>query len=63
MKTRYVAINPKNGLHLRAATKKETTAYLSQRSRSTAFRQPVQVGTVLIDEYPAPGVWFGGAGF
>jgi hypothetical protein len=60
MKT--VAINPTTGLHLRTATEAEQAAYLSQPG-IPAFRKPVRVGNVLVDEDTGPGVWFGGAGF
>lgn len=63
MTTRYVVINPANGLHVRKATETEVTAYLAQAVRSPAFRKPVLVDSVLVDAYQGPGLWFGGAGF
>jgi hypothetical protein len=60
--TNCVAIDPATGLHLRSATDEERAAYLGQGAHP-AFRRPVRVGAVLVDEDSGPGVWFGGAGF
>lgn len=59
---KFVAIDPTNGLHLRAATDAERNAYLAQPGLA-AFRKSIRVGDVLIDEDTGPGLWFGGAGF
>lgn len=58
-----VALDPTTGLHLRPATEAEQAAYMNQPCRHTAFRRPVKVGDVLIDQDTGPGLWFGGAGF
>lgn len=66
-RTRYVAIDPRTGLHLREATAAERRAYEAQRiahpSGHPSFRRPIRRGDVLIDEDAGPGVWYGGAGF
>lgn len=62
MNSEHVAIDPRTGLHLRAATDGERAAYEAQPGH-VAFRRPVRVGDVLIHEYTGPGIWFGGAGF
>jgi hypothetical protein len=59
---RFVAVDPKTGLHLREATKAERAKYLQQPG-PRAFRKPVRVGKVLVDEDTGPGAWHGGAGF
>lgn len=61
--TTFIAIDPKTGLHLRAATDMERDAYLAQPARGPAFRKAFRVGDILVDEYSGPGQWFGGAGF
>lgn len=61
--SKMMAIDPSTGLHVRAATTEEIAAYLVQPVRHPAFRKPVRVGDVLVDEYTGPGIWFGGAGF
>lgn len=61
--SKFVAIDPRTGLHLRAATSEETAAYLAQPVRHACFRKAVNVGDVLVDEDMGPGIWFGGAGF
>ena len=61
--SKMVAVDPSTGLHLRDATATESAAYLAQACRHPAFRKPVRVGSVLVDEYTGPGIWFGGAGF
>lgn len=65
--TKMVAIDPSTGLHLRDATDDERAAFENQTiahpSGLWAFRQPVRVGDVLVDEDTGPGIWFGGAGF
>lgn len=62
MMSKFVAIDPSSGLHLRGATDEERATYLAQPGKA-AFRRPVRVGAVLVDEYTGPGAWFGGAGF
>lgn len=59
---KFVAIDPSTCLHLRAATDVERAAYLAQPGHA-AFRRPVRVEAVLVDEDTGPGVWYGGAGF
>lgn len=59
----YVAIDPRTGLHLRAATDAERDAYLAQPCRCAAFRRPIKVGDVLVDEDTGPGISHAGAGF
>lgn len=60
---KFTAIDPVTRLALRPATEPEARAYLEQECRHPAFRKPVQVGEVLVDEDTGPGIWFGGAGF
>lgn len=57
-----VAVDPRTGLHLRPATELESAAYFG-RPLLAAWRDPVRVGEVLVDEDTGPGIWFGGAGF
>lgn len=59
---KLVAVDPVTGLHVRNATTDEAAAYLAQPV-AKAFRKPVRVGAVLVDEDTGPGIWFGGAGF
>lgn len=47
-KSRYLAINPKNGLVLREATVSEINVYKS-RVLPEPFDKPIRVGRVLID--------------
>ena len=65
--SKFVAVDPRNGVHLREATAEERAAYLAQPCRfpksPRAFAVPVRVGDVLIDEDTGPGSWHGGAGF
>lgn len=54
-KSTFVAIDPATGCHLRDATSAERDAYLAQ-DLPPAFRAPVRVGDVLVDEYFGFGV-------
>lgn len=56
--TKYVAIDPKTGLHLREATKDEIKSFCELGAESCT-----RIGDVLVDTYYGPGIWFGGAGF
>ena len=60
-----VALSPSDGRRIRCATPAETLAYVTRNCTPThpAFRKPVRVGAVLVDEDTGPGQWFGGAGF
>lgn len=59
----FVAVCPKTGIHLRAATAEETAAYFAQPVRfpgksdafNAAFLDVVRVGDVLVDTYTGPG--------
>jgi hypothetical protein len=61
----YVQIDPKTGCHLGPATPAQIAAFVAQpcRFNNPAFRRPIMVGAVLVDEHTGPGIWFGGAGF
>jgi hypothetical protein len=48
--SKFIAINPRNGLHLRPATEAEVAEYLEQPVRHPSFRTAVKVGDILIDE-------------
>lgn len=56
-------VAPNAGLHLWEAIPEEAEVYFKQECRHPAFRRPVKVGDVIIDQYNGPGIWFGGAGF
>jgi hypothetical protein len=60
--TKYVAINPENGLHLREATQAEINAFRAANP-NRVWEKATRVGEVLVDTYNGPGIWFGGAGF
>lgn len=47
--SRFVAVDPKSGRHLRPATIREAVAYLTQPGRPV-MRRAILVGAVLIDE-------------
>ena len=61
----FIAVDPATGCHLRPASAVEIVAYLDQVPPHglAAFRRPVRVGGILVDEDTGPGLWFGGAGF
>lgn len=59
---KFMAVDPRTGAKLRAATAEEVGHYVAQPGRR-AFRKPVTVGAVLVDEDTGPGGWHGGAGF
>jgi hypothetical protein len=61
--TAYVQIDPKTGCHLGPATPAQIAAFVAQPCRFPAFRRPIMVGAVLVDEHTGPGIWYGGAGF
>jgi len=61
---RFVAIDPKTGLHLRASTETEIASWENQTDpRGRSFFTKIRVGAFLIDEDTGPGIWFGNAGF
>lgn len=60
MKTTYRAFDPRTGTSIRPATPEEIAAY---NNNPAPFDTPTMVGSVLIDTYTGPGIWFGGAGF
>jgi hypothetical protein len=57
--------DPRTGLRIRCATPVETLAYITQECTPShpAFRKPVRVDGMLIDEDTGPGVSHAGAGF
>lgn len=64
MNFKYVAIDPKTGLHLRDATKEEIKRMRKAHGMYEPGEEPCTlIGDVLIDTYFGPGIWFGGAGF
>lgn len=60
--TKYVAINPANGLHIREATQEEINTFRAVNP-DPVWEKITRVGEVLINTYYGPGVWFGGARF
>ncbi len=53
---KMVAINPKNGLHLRDANDGEIQLYkAANQNNHPSFHRPVLVDSVLIDQYNGPG--------
>lgn len=61
---RYVAIDPKTGLHLREATKDEIKRLRKANNFCDRGEEScTQIGDVMIDTYYGQGRCFGGAGF
>lgn len=69
---KFVAYSSTDGRLLHDATAIEISAYAAGNKaraercpirRAACFDEPVTVGSVRIDTYTGPGIWFGGAGF
>lgn len=60
--TKYVAINPANGFHIREATQEEINTFRAANP-DPVWEKITRVGEVLINSFNGPGVWYGGAGF
>lgn len=55
MTVRYVAKDPRTGVHLRDATADEIASYIARNAGKAPFDKPVRIGPVLIDTYTEPG--------